>query len=30
MAKVVNETHFEFRGGRPRRQRGSGAEKRRI
>jgi hypothetical protein len=23
MAKVVNENHFEFRGGRPRRQRGS-------
>ena len=23
MAKVVNETHFEFRGGRPRRRRGS-------
>jgi hypothetical protein len=27
MAKVVNETHFEFRGGRPRRRRGLGAEK---
>jgi hypothetical protein len=25
MAKVVNETHFEFRGGRPRRSRGSAA-----
>ena len=27
MAKVVNETHFDFRGGRPRRKRGSSAEK---
>jgi hypothetical protein len=27
MAKVVNETHFEFRGGRPRQHRGSGADR---
>jgi hypothetical protein len=27
MASVVNESHFEFRGGRPRRKRGSASEK---
>jgi hypothetical protein len=27
MASVVNERHFEFRGGRPRRRRGSGLQK---
>jgi hypothetical protein len=27
MASVVNETHFEFRGGRPRAKRGSASEK---